>query len=543
MQSRCPYGYQGRQRSSPLLLPVALLALALLLLTHHPTLSDATMTDLIHVLKTQHAEEERRSNLLASAAGTPDPPNWVARHSPKFEACYRSLQLTRKRQDANPCPPHFSPHTKLHMCIAECPLEFPVKCGLECYQQGRTCKSELLQKAVQVGVTSVQLATLAHGIPGLPITSLTIQCGRAIYESLVNAVNVFMDRHVLLVRRKTDGSGGSPTKEKLIVSNDLFEALALNVPQAIVICSGVSSTVGALVPLAVTQLTTLVASDIIGIVYNETEGIDDDDAVTNMAVHSHAFRERESKLSLRHKLRRVIEYAKLLSNLDPTGIVDLAEKFVHPVCLPPAQLGRISDGDAKTALAMKIHRHVFRGSRGFWKQQGDGNVSITLTNYRCASAAVTIRSGGSIVFRVVLACGESYVWSETLAKLQGRTLYITKRRSALQRALPIHSSEQASIGLWVPQDQTDGQIFLHVVLHDQQTGRRLKGEVEQATAAGNGNGDGNGGVGGEDATASHPLDRLGDWNVLQPGDDGWDDDDYDSQAGGVDASCANRKKE
>ncbi|KAE9160341.1 hypothetical protein PF005_g31682, partial [Phytophthora fragariae] len=65
-------------------------------------------------------------------------------------ACYREAHI------AKTCPLEFN--HKLGMCWAQCPLAYPVKCGMECIRQNDDCKLEIVTK-----IAVVVQATVAMG--------------------------------------------------------------------------------------------------------------------------------------------------------------------------------------------------------------------------------------------------------------------------------------------------------------------------------------------------------------------------------------------
>ncbi|GMF11941.1 unnamed protein product [Phytophthora lilii] len=78
-------------------------------------------------------------------------PNWVGPASKASDtACYRESHITKT------CPLEFN--SKWDTCWAQCPLEYPVKCGMECIRQNDDCKLEIVSKVAVVFQSVMALA-------------------------------------------------------------------------------------------------------------------------------------------------------------------------------------------------------------------------------------------------------------------------------------------------------------------------------------------------------------------------------------------------
>uniref|UniRef100_M4BC78 RxLR effector candidate protein n=1 Tax=Hyaloperonospora arabidopsidis (strain Emoy2) TaxID=559515 RepID=M4BC78_HYAAE len=82
--------------------------------------------------------------------------NWVGpRASSPEAACYREAHIM------DTCPTNFDRNEVTNTCWAECPLGYPVECGIECIRQGDDCTMEALNK-----VGAVMNSALAIGSIG-----------------------------------------------------------------------------------------------------------------------------------------------------------------------------------------------------------------------------------------------------------------------------------------------------------------------------------------------------------------------------------------
>ncbi|KAF4316085.1 hypothetical protein JM18_009297, partial [Phytophthora kernoviae] len=86
--------------------------------------------------------------------------NWVGSTIGKVsdpagdKACYREAHIM------NTCPVGFD--YKLKTCWAECPMDYPVECGMECIKQSDDCTSEIYAKFVSVANAALSLAILNY---------------------------------------------------------------------------------------------------------------------------------------------------------------------------------------------------------------------------------------------------------------------------------------------------------------------------------------------------------------------------------------------
>ncbi|GMF11749.1 unnamed protein product [Phytophthora lilii] len=83
--------------------------------------------------------------------------NWVGSLIAGMDvACYRETHV------ADVCPLGYE--NKLGTCWAECPLEYPIECGMQCIRQNDDCTLEMLSKVSAVAQSALSLATFgAYG--------------------------------------------------------------------------------------------------------------------------------------------------------------------------------------------------------------------------------------------------------------------------------------------------------------------------------------------------------------------------------------------
>ncbi|KAG3234060.1 hypothetical protein PI124_g20887 [Phytophthora idaei] len=95
------------------------------------------------LVKTIDKVESIYRNWVGPTIGQPDRGDW---------ACYRKGHIMDK------CPIGFN--YKWKMCWTQCPLSYPVECGVECIRQNDDCAIEVYAKTANVVQTAISLATM-----------------------------------------------------------------------------------------------------------------------------------------------------------------------------------------------------------------------------------------------------------------------------------------------------------------------------------------------------------------------------------------------
>ncbi|GMF65663.1 unnamed protein product [Phytophthora lilii] len=77
---------------------------------------------------------------LCSAESDDSLPNWVSPINASESACYRKTYLSSKT-----CATGYE-SDGIATCWAQCPLNYPVECGMECIPQSSDCSSQIMSK-------------------------------------------------------------------------------------------------------------------------------------------------------------------------------------------------------------------------------------------------------------------------------------------------------------------------------------------------------------------------------------------------------------
>ncbi|KAG1713210.1 hypothetical protein DVH05_000930 [Phytophthora capsici] len=80
--------------------------------------------------------------------------NWVGPRAVSPDAaCYREARIM------DSCPTNFDQNQATSTCWAECPIDYPVECGMECIRQNDDCTMEILNKVGAVANSALAVAT------------------------------------------------------------------------------------------------------------------------------------------------------------------------------------------------------------------------------------------------------------------------------------------------------------------------------------------------------------------------------------------------
>ncbi|EGZ22438.1 hypothetical protein PHYSODRAFT_249540 [Phytophthora sojae] len=81
--------------------------------------------------------------------------NWVGARSVSADsACYREAHIM------DVCPSNFDRNAATNTCWTECPIDYPVECGMECIRQNDDCTLEIVNKVAAVANTALSIASV-----------------------------------------------------------------------------------------------------------------------------------------------------------------------------------------------------------------------------------------------------------------------------------------------------------------------------------------------------------------------------------------------
>lgn len=153
--------------------------------------------------------------------------NWVGPYVPANDpACYREAHFMQR------CPTNFDRNDLTHTCWTECPLEYPVECGIQCIQQDNACAIEHSAKATAVAMAL--LSSASFGVFGeLAKISKTLSWAVICADFLL----IFV-RAVIRFVRNQKVIDPHTTTEKLLLLLYQTNYVVADLPATILICSG-----------------------------------------------------------------------------------------------------------------------------------------------------------------------------------------------------------------------------------------------------------------------------------------------------------------
>ncbi|KAL3674316.1 hypothetical protein V7S43_000271 [Phytophthora oleae] len=123
---------------------------------------------------------------FARASSEIDLPNWVSPVNASESACYRKTYLS-----SDTCATGYE-SDNIATCWAQCPLNYPVECGMECIPQSSDCTSEIVDKITSVATVALNAATL--GVFGelskaSEALQLGVKCGQKLFAATSSLVS------------------------------------------------------------------------------------------------------------------------------------------------------------------------------------------------------------------------------------------------------------------------------------------------------------------------------------------------------------------
>ncbi|GMF11940.1 unnamed protein product [Phytophthora lilii] len=152
--------------------------------------------------------------------------NWVGPVTPPTDtACYRESHFGKT------CPLDFN--SKWDTCWAQCPLEFPVKCGMECIRQNDDCKLEIVSKVAYV-FQSVMALSLYNVYGQFKLMAKAVQVAFRCAKEMANLVKQLSKyvRNVMVTDPETTG-------EKLLDKLYQTDNVVFDIPVTIACCLGI----------------------------------------------------------------------------------------------------------------------------------------------------------------------------------------------------------------------------------------------------------------------------------------------------------------
>ncbi|TMW64763.1 hypothetical protein Poli38472_011643 [Pythium oligandrum] len=125
---------------------------------------------------------EERSYETENRAATAGVPDWIGPTvaKPTSKACYRKTIRSKT------CPPGYDLDKTGVTCWVQCPLEYPVECGMECLPQNSDCTTAIMSKVTSVATAALNAASsgvfgqIAKASQGVKIA---FKCGQGLLDT------------------------------------------------------------------------------------------------------------------------------------------------------------------------------------------------------------------------------------------------------------------------------------------------------------------------------------------------------------------------
>ncbi|ETM46417.1 hypothetical protein L914_08673, partial [Phytophthora nicotianae] len=151
--------------------------------------------------------------------------NWVGTWTMSPDtACYREAHIM------DVCPSNYDRNELTNTCWTECPMDYPVECGMECIRQNDDCGIEVASKVSAVGITVLSSATF--GVFG----ALEKLGKHAWWAAVCTTLVMVVMRGVLRYIRTLKASDPQASERKLLLLLFHSSIVVTDLPLAIAVC-------------------------------------------------------------------------------------------------------------------------------------------------------------------------------------------------------------------------------------------------------------------------------------------------------------------
>ncbi|KAJ0411562.1 hypothetical protein ATCC90586_004212 [Pythium insidiosum] len=210
------------------------------------------------LVSSAHAQDVLAAVQPAQVLGNEGPatPNWVGpkKEKPIDNACYRKSYITTTKN----CSVGYE-FDKVATCWTECPLDYPVECGMECLPQNADCAKAVIRKVGAVANVALNLAS--SGVLGnIAKASAGVQVGLRCGQQLFNVVEKIMG---YIEEVESGAAQVDTTQEQLLFLLSKSDFAIIDLPIAVSTCLGLPAPQG-LEPVAeVAKVVTRILEQII----------------------------------------------------------------------------------------------------------------------------------------------------------------------------------------------------------------------------------------------------------------------------------------
>ncbi|RLN73210.1 hypothetical protein BBO99_00009514 [Phytophthora kernoviae] len=372
--------------------------------------------------------------LTATSSVTSTYRNWVGpRPLSPDQACYREAHIM------DTCPTNFDRNEATNTCWAECPIDYPIECGMECLRQNDDCTKQIFNKigvVINVGLNGIMYNVFGKWADMAKSFKTAVMCTTMVLG---------MTRALIRYTRNIKTSNPTASQDKILAILFQSNNIVIDLPITIKLCLG--KRVGSEMWLADRVMLTsqFVLAQILA---------HDDEIILSWDSDngSHA---KAKDYTYKFIDKGLLAFAAL--GFEMTGIPGMFAEYIQTICGPTQYIGEIDDGTHPDTLGLTIKQNAFNGSSLSWTRQGDGEVIINFTSNDTEDVSVNIMSGGDKVDEVEVKAGSNATWRSNVTALGGRTLYLDRWRPGF---LGLPGTGGGSMLLWVPHASEGGHLEL-----------------------------------------------------------------------------------
>ncbi|KAG6968530.1 hypothetical protein JG687_00003702 [Phytophthora cactorum] len=301
------------------------------------------------------------------------------------------------------CPTNFNRNEATNTCWAECPIAYPVECGMQCIRQNDDCMMETLNKIGAIGNSVLAIAAfgafqklwnVAEGVRfAFDCVNIMIGTMRSIFRYIRNI-------------KTTD-----PTASTDKILNILYQShnVVTDLPMAMYLCTGhypprtldvsgrMLSTINWILLNAIGYKEDLIStfSGMIEDLVSKGKSKNGSDEDGNYFMYQ-AFG------------KTLISIA--VTGFDMIGVMGLIATYLQTICGPTNFMGEIDDGTDPKTLGLTMIQQAFKNSTMSWNRKGDGAVIVNFKSTDTKNVTVNIMSGGDKIDEVDVNAGGSARW-------------------------------------------------------------------------------------------------------------------------------------
>ncbi|ETN01907.1 hypothetical protein PPTG_16976 [Phytophthora nicotianae INRA-310] len=163
----------------------------------------------------------------ATSSVTSEYRNWVGpRPVSPDGACYREAHIM------DTCPTNFDRNEATNTCWAECPIAYPVECGMQCIRQNDDCMMDTLNKIGAIGNSALAIASVGAFLKLWQVAESV--------RFAFDCVNIMIGTMRSIFRYIRNIKTTDPTASTEKILNILYQShnVVTDLPMAMYLCSG-----------------------------------------------------------------------------------------------------------------------------------------------------------------------------------------------------------------------------------------------------------------------------------------------------------------